>query len=135
LTVAEWNDNAKLNALTLGLSDILTFHEYNGPETLGKHVRKIKRHDRPAICTEWLHRNIGSTVADCLPIFQHEDIGAIHWGWVNGRMQTHLAMGQRPGDPAPEFWQHDLFRPDLTPYDPREIALFRATIAQAGQTA
>jgi len=135
LTVGEWNDNARLNGMTRGLSDILTFHEYNGPATLEKHVHEIKRQGRPAICTEWLHRNIGSTVADCVPIFRREGVGAIHWGWVNGRMQTHLAMGHRPGDPDPEFWQHDLFRPDHTPYDPQEIELFRSAIKQAGQAA
>jgi hypothetical protein len=131
LTVGEWSVNAKLDDTTYRLGDILTFHDYNPPDGLENHIRKIKRQGRPIICTEWLNRGLGSTVAGCLPVFCREDIGAMHWGLVNGRTQTDLNWGHRPGQPDPEFWQHDLFRPDHTPYDPKEIELFRATIAQA----
>ena len=34
----------------------------------------------------------------------------------------------QPGAPEPKVWQHDLFREDRTPYDPREIELFKQTI-------
>jgi hypothetical protein len=128
MTVGEWNGNARLNEMTRRLGDIITFHDYNGPEGLANHVREIKRQGRPAICTEWLQRNGGSTVANCLPIFRGEGIGAMHWGLVNGRTQTNLNWGHRPGDPDPEFWQHDLFGADHTPYEPGEIELFRAAI-------
>jgi hypothetical protein len=31
---------------------------------------------------------------------------------------------------ADKAWQHDLFRPDYTPYDPKEIELFKAAISE-----
>jgi hypothetical protein len=128
LTVGRWNDDAGLNAIIKRLSDISTFHDYTGPEALENNVREIKRQGRPAICTEWMARN-ASTVAGCLPILRRENIGAIHWGLVNGRTQTHLNWGHRPGDPDPLFWQHDLFHADHTPFDAAEIRLFKETIA------
>ena len=129
LTVGQWDKNTQLNGMTERLGDIVTFHDYTGPADLENHIKELKRLGRPIICTEWLNRNTSSQVADCLPIFQREDVGAIHWGMVVGRTQTHLNWGHRPGDPEPEFWQHDLFRPDHTPYDAGEIDLFRAAIA------
>jgi len=129
LTAGEWNDNAKLKEMTYRLDDIITFHGYTRSDILGNHILEIKRQGRPVICTEWLNRIWGSTVVDCLTIFKREGVGAMHWGWVNGKMQTDLSTGHRPGDPDPVVWQHDLFRSDFTPYDPKEIALFKATLA------
>lgn len=132
LTVGEWNGNAKLNNLTRQSSDIITFHDYSAPEGLEKHVREIKRLGRPALCTEWLNRGAGSTVAGCLPIFRREGIGAMHWGFVNGRTQTHLNWGHLPGQPDPPAWQHDLLRLDYSPYDPVEIDLFKISRPEHG---
>lgn len=130
LTVGDWNGNAKLNGLARGCGDIMTFHDYNNPEGLEKQIRDIKPPGRPALCTEWLNRGNGSTVAACLPIFRRENIGAMHWGLVNGRTQTHLNWGHLPGQPDPAFWQHDLFHSNHAPYDPGEIELFKAAMAQ-----
>jgi len=49
----------------------------------------------------------------------------MHWGLVNGRTQTDLNWGHRPGQPDPPVWQHDIFRGDSEPYDPGEIELFK----------
>jgi len=126
VTVGEWNDNAALNSLARGSSDIITFHEYSPPERLEQHIVELKALGRPVICTEWMNRGTGSTVAGCLPILKREGVGAMHWGLVNGKTQTHLNWGHQPGQPEPKVWQHDLFRPDHTPYDSDEIALFKA---------
>lgn len=126
LTVGEWNENTRLTGMARELSDIITFHDYSKPESLKNHIRTIKSLDRPAICTEWLNRNAGSTVAECLPVLRRENIGAIHWGLVNGKTQTHLNWGHLPGEPEPEIWQHDLFYRDHTPYDAAEIELLKA---------
>jgi hypothetical protein len=64
-------------------------------------------------------------------VFQKYRVGCLHWGLVNGRTQTHLGWGHRPGQPEPQAWQHDLYRPDLTPYDPAELQLFRTAIRAA----
>jgi len=130
LTVGEWNDNARLNHLSRHLSDIITFHDYTLPEKLENHIREIQQPGRPAICTEWMNRGTGSTVAGCLPIFRRKNVGAMHWGLVNGKTQTHLNWGHMPGQPDPPVSQHNLFRGDKTPYDPVEIELFKITLAE-----
>ena len=128
LTVGEWNDNAKLNELARGHSDIITFHNYEGPEALEKRIAQLKPLGRPIICTEWMNRGSGSTVVGCLPVFRRENIGALHWGLVNGKTQTHLNWRHLPGDPDPAVPQHDLFRGDLAPYDPAEIEIFKTCL-------
>ncbi len=91
-------------------------------------IRQLAALGRPLICTEWLNRQPKrrSIASDCLPVFARHGVGALHWGLVNGRTQTHLHYGMKPGDPPPAVWQHDLFHSDHRPYNPAEIALFRA---------
>jgi hypothetical protein len=117
-----------LRALTLERSDVITFHNYSPPALLEKEIEELKRSGRPLICSEWLNRNAGSTVQDCLPIFVAEKVGCLNWGLVNGRTQTDLNWGHLPGQPPPVHWQHDLFRGDHTPYSLDEIRLFRRFI-------
>lgn len=124
VSIAYWNDNQELNDIIAAHSDITTFHSYDGKEGVKETIARLKEQGRPMICTEWLNRPRKSTVADILPIFYQEDIGAIHWGFVNGKTQTHLPWGHRPGDPPPNVWQHDLYTSDLTPYAPKELKLF-----------
>jgi hypothetical protein len=50
------------------------------------------------------------------------------WGLVNGKTQTDLNWGHRPGDPEPKVWQHDLFHGDFTPYNKHEIDLLKKII-------
>jgi hypothetical protein len=54
-----------------------------------------------------------------------EKAGCMLWGLVNGKTQTDLPWGHRPGDPAPAIWQHDLYHGDFAPYDTTEIATLR----------
>lgn len=128
LTVGQWSGNARLNEILFRHSDVITFHDYGKAAGLANHIRDLTRHGRPLICTEWLNRVHGSTVAECLPVFRRTGVGCLHWGLVNGKTQTHLNWGHRPGQPDPPAWQHDIFRPDHTPYDGREIDLFRAAV-------
>lgn len=125
LTVGVWNDDKALNDLTLQHSDIVTFHNYSPPENLEARIKTLFASGRPLICTEWMNRGHGSTVAACLPIFIKTHVGCMHWGLVNGKTQTNLNWGHRPGQPDPKVWQHDIFKPDYTPVDPQEIQLFR----------
>lgn len=126
-----WNDDDKLNKILLDNSDIVTFHRYRDAKLTQERIEQIKdmANGRPLICTEWLHRVRGSTVAACLPVFQAENVGCISWGLVNGKTQTHLKSFHRPKQlPWTGPWQHDLFRGDFTPYDQTEIELFKAAI-------
>jgi hypothetical protein len=131
LTVGQWNDNAALNRVAADLSDITTFHDYGGAAQTAKTIERLRDLQRPMICTEWLNRGAGSSVADCLPLFRTANAGCMHWGLVNGRTQTHLNWGHRPGDPDLPRWQHDLYLGDHTPYDNEEIKIFAREIASA----
>jgi hypothetical protein len=83
-----------------------------------------------------------------LPHLKAQKVGAIHWGFVTGKSETNwnwfsryengklrnLAAERRagnmvhPGDTTsePHIWQHDLFRPDHTPYDQAEVDTFKS---------
>ena len=128
LTIGQWNGDAALNALIQANSDVLTFHNYGDAGRVAREIAALKKQGRPVICTEWLNRNTGSTVSACLPVFRKENVGCLHWGLVNGKTQTHLGWGWRPGRPEPARWQHDIYRNDHQPYDPEEIKLFRESM-------
>jgi hypothetical protein len=131
LTVGQWNEaGTKLNAIILENSDIITFHCYHGTRNVERQIKSLKSHGRPIINTEWLNRRKNSTVSNMLPLFKKENVGCMHWGLVNGKTQTHLAWGARPGMPEPVKWQHDLFHGNHTPYDESELTLFRMHIRQ-----
>jgi hypothetical protein len=102
LTVGQWNGDAALNRVIYRNSDIITFHDYGPAEHLSQHIADLKNHDRPIVNTEWLNRGNGSLVATCLPVFGKEKVGCLHWGLVNGKTQTDLNWGHRPGQPDPE---------------------------------
>jgi hypothetical protein len=128
LTIAQWNNNHLLNSLILNKSDIITFHCYSNPEVLKKIINTLKIHQRPIINTEWLCRHLGSEIETCLPVFVEENAGSMLWGLVNGKTQTHLHWGWKPGKGEPDVWQHDLFHNDHRPYDPNEILLLKETL-------
>lgn len=128
LTVGLWNDDARLNRLVLLNSDIITFHNYNTADHLSGQITRLQDSGRPIICTEWLNRGQNSSVATCLPVFEKSGTGCMHWGLVNGKTQTNLNWGHRPGQPDPKVWQHDLFHGDYRPYATDEIEQFRRAI-------
>lgn len=121
----------RLNKIILSNSDIITFHNYNNSERLLKKIKEFKQYKRPVICTEWLNRPRGSIVATCLPVFYNEGVGCMLWGLVNGKTQTHLHWGWRPGMGTPEVWQHDIYKGDHSPYDQKEITVFKKYIEKS----
>jgi Cellulase (glycosyl hydrolase family 5) len=114
-----------INDVILKNSDIISFHNYGGPDAMNNEIDDLEREGRPLICTEWLARQTGSTVANILPILYDRHVGGVIWGLVNGKTQTNYHWGSKAGSPAPVLWQHDIFHGDLTYYDPNEIALFQ----------
>lgn len=128
VTIGYWSDNPALRKLIEENADITTFHNYGTAENMREAIAKLQQQQRPMICTEWLNRPNGSVVANILPVLYEQKIGAISWGLVNGKTQTHLPWGHRPGDPEPVIWQHDLYRNDLTIYNPTEMGLFKELI-------
>lgn len=137
-------------AINRANADLHSIHNYGSPEDLAKVIREYQADGRPVIVTEWLARELGSTVAACLPVMKRLGVGAINWGFVNGQAATiwpwpsrnrYDSAGRklgvvelrqigeviRPGEPLPEpeLWFHDLFRTDHRPYNLEEIAIFR----------
>jgi len=133
LTLGQWNGNALLNEVIFANSDVVTFHDYGPADGLTRHIEELEKHGRPMVNTEWLNRGRGSLVKTCLPVFHENNTGCMHWGLVNGKTQTDLAWGWRPGMGEPKVWQHDLFHGDGKPYRPEEIKLFQQ-YSPAGQS-
>ena len=131
LTAGVWGGTPEITRLSLDQSDVVSFHSYSPAAELERRIAELRSEGRPLLCTEWLNRPLGSVAETCLPVLARQRVGAFHWGLVNGKTQTQFPWGSKAGAPEPKVWQHDLFRPDRTPYDPRELALFEATIRQA----
>ena len=128
LTVSAWRDapsyRSPMSERMLALSDVISFHCY-AQENLEGAIARCRSFGRPVLCTEWLRRTTGNSVADTLPIFAREQVGWYNWGLVAGRTQTFLDWRSKAGDPPPEVWQHDIFHADGRPYDPAEIEMIR----------
>jgi len=125
LTAGIWKSSswfAGVNEFLATHSDIISFHDYSPPDSLGKKIEALSRYGKPMVCTEYMARTQGSTFRDILPLLRGHRVGAINWGLVAGKTQTIYPWGSRGGAPEPAVWFHDLFRSDGTPYDGDEIA-------------
>lgn len=123
---------SKIEKLAMDLSDVISYHFYGNKEHSIRVAEELKREGRPLLITEWLHRPFANHVADLLPYFKQERIGCYHWGLVAGKTQTYEpweSIRKVPGIDL-TLWQHDLFHADLTPYDEKEIELFRSLCLQ-----
>jgi hypothetical protein len=127
LTAGLFFPDRELNAVLIGLSDVVSFHSYDDAEGTATLIAKLRRHGRPLLCTEYMARTRGCTFASHLPLFNRERVGCFNWGLVNGKTQTHIAW---TGETEP--WFHDIFRPDGTPYDATETELFREIVGVGG---
>ena len=117
--------------LALELSDVISFHSYQAYHKLVAEIRFHQKQNRPIFLTEWLHRINHNDVQTVYPLLYITNVSNYCWGFVVGKTQTH--------EPWPSMWeqwdkgegrnydftkwQHDLFRPNLRPYDPYEIEL------------
>ena len=134
--------SAECIAINAANSDVITFHCYDGSKLEQVIMKRKSEHDgRPAICTEYMARELGTTFQFSLPIFKKHGVGCLNWGLVVGKSQTHFNWESvrrleelreqgavlRPGDPIPEppLWFHDIFRIDGTPFDQREVDFIR----------
>lgn len=109
-------------------SDFISFHNYGWPEDFEQCIRNLQQYRRPIVCTEYMARGNGSLFDLNMPIARRHNVGAINWGFVNGKTQTNLPWNswQRPYVlEQPTIWFHDIFHPDHTPYREREIQIIR----------
>jgi len=125
-------DLPAIDRVQLALSDIITFHSYDPPAQLEARIQQLMVYNRPIVCTEYMARGNGSTFETSLPVLKKYNIGAINWGLVQGKTQTHLPWDswRRPYvDREPAVWFHEVFRNDGTPYDAKETALIKSLAA------
>ncbi len=122
-----------LERFALENSDLISYHSYADYQENVRVIKRLKRFGRPIVCTEWLGRCIHNTVQEMFPLFYLEKIGCYNWGLVAGKYQTYEPWEglwqeyekQPQADVDFTKWFHDLYRPNLRPYDPREIELIK----------
>ncbi len=126
LSIGIFDGNPKLNDIILTNVDVITFHNYGDKVNLTTQINELKKYNRPIINTEWMNRYAASTITDNLSIFYENKVGCMLWGLVNGKTQTNLPWGHRPGDPVSKLWQHDLFHSDFAAYDQKELEILKS---------
>ena len=130
----DWSSPEKLSPMEkiqLGLSDVISFHNYDKPEEFEKRVVWLQQFHRPILCTEYMARSNGSTFQGTLPIARKYRVAAINWGFVAGKTQTYYPWDswQHPYiEHQPAVWFHDIFRTTGEPYDKKEVTFIKEMI-------
>jgi hypothetical protein len=128
-TSSDSGDLGEVQQIQVRESDIITFHNYDWPESFKREVAWLKeKYKRPVICTEYMARSEGSTFDTVLPIAKQERVGAINWGFVAGKTQTYLPWDswRHPYvEDQPSIWFHEVLHSDGTPYRQAEVDLIR----------
>ena len=116
-----------IQRLQLEQSDIITFHNYDGPGDLRKRIEGLKKLGRPVLCTEYMARGNHSTFKDNLPVLKDQNVAAWSWGLVNGKSNTIYPWDSwvKHYTNEPAVWFHDIFRRDGTPFSTAEAQLIR----------
>ena len=122
----DWSEGAKLKPIPraqLDNSDVISFHVYADLPATHERVESLRHYHRPLVCTEYMARPTGSTFASILPYLRQERVAAYNWGFVAGKTNTIYPWDswQKTYTAEPKIWFHDIFRPDGTPFDPREM--------------
>ncbi len=139
LTTAPWKgdyaDTAKMLPISkwqLENSDVITFHSYDSLPRTQALVAALQRYGRPVILTEYMARPVGSRFTTHLPWLAGNRVGAINWGFVNGRSQTIFPWDTwtREYTAQPPEWFHDVFQTDGTPYNVAETTVIRAVATE-----
>jgi hypothetical protein len=126
LTVGLWSDfKSRMSHRMMELSDVISFHAYDGPEGVKAKVLLCEASGRPLLCTEWLRRQGGNTFAAIPPIFAEHQVSWHNWGLVAGKTQTYMHWDSKKGDPMPPVWQHDIFHANGRPWQAEEISLIK----------
>jgi hypothetical protein len=128
LSVGVWSLGlSELNKFQVENSDIITYHNYDGPEKHQAAIDTLKRYNRPLVCTEYMARRNNSLFTNIMPILKDQNIGAINWGLVSGKSNTKYAWDEPIADGSePPLWFHEIFHPDGTPYKQEEVDLIKS---------
>ncbi len=125
VTAGVWLFNRRLNRELIESSDIISFHNYKNAKNLAQEIKKLKKHGRPLLCTEFMARTIGSRFETCLPVFKSEKVGCCNWGLVSGKTQTIYSWTDSGKITEPAIWYHDILKKDGTPFDEKEVAFIK----------
>ena len=114
-----------LQKLCLDESDVISFHNYDGPDTMRKQVEGLAKLGRPVLCTEYMARGNKSTFQGNLPLLKEHHVAAYNWGLVNGKSQTIYPWDswKHHYTNEPAVWFHDVFRADGRPFSAEETQL------------
>lgn len=128
LTAGVWTPALpEFNVFQLENSDIITYHNYNGPEEHQSVIDSLRKYNRPLVCTEYMARRNNSLFTNIMPILKKENVGAINWGLVAGKSNTKYAWDEPiPDGSEPPLWFHEIFHPDGKPYKQEEVDLIRS---------
>ena len=130
----DWSSPEKLSPTEktqIEMSDVISFHSYDGPAEFENRVISLQQYQRPILCTEYMARGNGSTFQGTLPIAKKYHVAAINWGLVAGKTQTYLPWDswEKPyTDREPAVWFHEIFRTDGKPYREEEATFIREII-------
>lgn len=134
LTVApwhrDWSDTGKMDPMDRFMfdhSDVISFHSYDSLNVTEHKVEILQRYGRPLICSEYMARPTGSTFENILPYFKAQHVGAINWGFVDGKTQTIYPWDSwfKKYNAPPKVWFHDIFYENGKPYDTAEVNLIK----------
>jgi hypothetical protein len=128
ITIGVWNQDEahkEINQYQITNSDIISFHNYSGIESMKGEIAGFRKYGKWLVCTEYIARGMGSRFETHLPLMKAENVGAINWGLVYGKTQTVYPWGSKLNAPEPNVWHHDIFRKDGTPFDANEIELIK----------
>jgi endo-1,4-beta-mannosidase len=127
LSVGLWDWSfEKLNAFQFNNSDIITYHNYDETPQHRRVIELLKASGRPLICTEYMARTRNSRFSTILPLLKEKNVGAINWGFVEGKTNTIYAWDTpMPAGGQPIEWFHDIFKRDGTPYREDEVNLIK----------
>jgi hypothetical protein len=128
LSAGVWSDKlTDLNRYQLHNSDVITYHNYEPGPKHQQCIDTLKPYGRPLICTEYMARLRSSTFFNIMPILKKQKIAAINWGLVAGKTNTMYAWDTpMPDGKEPRVWFHDIFRPNGTVYDQKEIDFIKS---------
>ena len=132
LTVGLWKDPvtwrnidslSAIDRFAISNSDVISFHAYGSLEETMKKIEDLEQFNRPLLCTEYLARGEQNTFQVILPLFKEKEVAAVNWGFVAGKTNTVFPWSswQVKFDSLPKIWHHDIYLPDKTPYDQKEI--------------
>ena len=125
---------SKEEGVALMNSDVISFHSYSPFSWFCQTLDQFRTYGRPLFCTEWLQRVNHNEVHDIYPLLYMTNVANYCWGLVVGKTQTNEPWEwfweqYEDSDKQVDFdftkWQHDLYRPNLRPYDPKETELIR----------